>query len=198
MRSKSGLGPVADMEVLEAIRTRRSVRKFSPEPVPEEALRAVLEAARWAPSWANTQCWEIVVVKDPAKKKALSDLLVPERNPAKEAVAQAPVLLAVCGKKGISGFYKGKPVTDKGDWLMFDVALAVQNMCLVAHSLGLGTVIVGALDHKRASEVLKLPEGVELVVLIPLGKPAHEPKTPPRKELAEFVFSEEYGKPYFA
>ena len=186
------------MEVLEAIRTRRSVRKFSPEPVPEEALRTVLEAARWAPSWANTQCWEIVVVKDPAKKKALSDLLVPERNPAKEAVAQAPVLLAVCGKKGISGFYKGKPVTDKGDWLMFDVALAVQNICLAAHSLGLGTVIVGALDHKKASEVLGLPEEVELVVLIPLGKPAHEPKTPPRKELTEFVFSEEYGKPYFA
>ena len=186
------------MEVLEAIRTRRSVRKFSPEPIPEEALRTVLEAARWAPSWANTQCWRIVVVRDPGKKKALSDLLVPERNPAKEAVAKAPVLLAVCGLKGVSGFYKGKPITEKGDWLMFDVALAVQNICLAAHALGLGTVIVGALDHGRASELLGLPEEVELVVLIPLGKPAHEPKAPPRKEISEFAFSEEYGRPYGA
>ena len=182
------------MEVLEAIRTRRSVRKYAPDPVPDELLRQVLEAARWAPSWANTQCWEIVVVRDPERKKALSELLVPERNPAKNAVATAPVVLAVCGRKGISGFYKGQPVTEKGDWLMFDVALAVQNICLAAHALGLGTVIVGALDHARAGELLGLPEDVELVVLIPLGKPAHEPKAPPRKELSEFVHLERYGQ----
>ena len=182
------------MEVLEAIRTRRSVRKYAPDPVPDELLRQVLEAARWAPSWANTQCWEIIVVRDPARKKALSELLVPERNPAKNAVATAPVVLAVCGRKGVSGFYKGQPVTEKGDWLMFDVALAVQNICLAAHALGLGTVIVGALDHAKASELLGLPEDMELVVLIPLGKPAHEPKAPPRKELSEFVHLERYGQ----
>ena len=182
------------MEVLEAIRTRRSVRKYAPDPVPDELLRQVLEAARWAPSWANTQCWEVVVVRDPERKKALSELLVPERNPAKNAVATAPVVLAVCGRKGVSGFYKGQPVTEKGDWLMFDVALAVQNICLAAHALGLGTVIVGALDHAKASELLGLPEDMELVVLIPLGKPAHEPKAPPRKELSEFVHLERYGQ----
>ncbi len=182
------------MEVLEAIRTRRSVRKYAPDPVPDELLRQVLEAARWAPSWANTQCWEVVVVRDPERKKALSELLVPERNPAKNAVATAPVVLAVCGQKGVSGFYKGQPVTEKGDWLMFDVALAVQNICLAAHALGLGTVIVGALDHAKASELLGLPEDMELVVLIPLGKPAHEPKAPPRKELSEFVHLERYGQ----
>ena len=184
------------MEVLEAIRTRRSVRKYAPDPVPDELLRQVLEAARWAPSWANTQCWEVVVVRDPERKKALSELLVPERNPAKNAVATAPVVLAVCGRKGVSGFYKGQPVTEKGDWLMFDVALAVQNICLAAHALGLGTVIVGALDHARAGELLGLPEDVELVVLIPLGKPAHEPKAPPRKELSEFVHLERYGQKF--
>jgi len=182
------------LEVLEAIRTRRSVRKYAPDPVPDELLRQVLEAARWAPSWANTQCWEVVVVRDPERKKALSELLVPERNPAKNAVATAPVVLAVCGRKGVSGFYKGQPVTEKGDWLMFDVALAVQNICLAAHALGLGTVIVGALDHAKASELLGLPEDMELVVLIPLGKPAHEPKAPPRKELSEFVHLERYGQ----
>ena len=182
------------MEALEAIRTRRSVRKYAPDPVPDELLRQVLEAARWAPSWANTQCWEVVVVRDLERKKALSEFLVPERNPAKNAVATAPVVLAVCGRKGVSGFYRGRPITEKGDWLMFDVALAVQNICLAAHALGLGTVIVGALDHAKASELLGLPEDMELVVLIPLGKPAHEPRAPPRKELSEFVHLERYGQ----
>jgi len=185
---------VLTLEVLEAIRGRRSVRKFSPEPVSDEELRAVLEAARWAPSWANTQCWEVVVVRDRETKEALSELLVPERNPAKGAVVEAPVVLAVCGRKGVSGFYKGKPMTDKGDWLMFDVALAAQNMALAAHALGLGTVMVGALDHAKASELLGLPEDVELVVLMPLGRPAHEPKAPPRKPLSEFVHLERYGR----
>ena len=184
------------MEVLEAIKTRRSVRRFAPEPVPNEALRAVLEAARWAPSWANTQCWEVVVVKDPEKKRALSELLVPERNPARDAVANAPIVLAVCGRRGVSGFYKGKAVTEKGDWLMFDVALAVQNMALAAHALGLGTVVVGAIDHERASEVLGLPDDVELVVLMPLGRPAKEPRAPERKRLEEFVHLDTYGKPF--
>ena len=67
------------MDVLEAIRTRRSVRKFSPEPVSDEELRRVLEAARWAPSWANTQCWEIVVVRDPGKKLSLIHISEPTR-----------------------------------------------------------------------------------------------------------------------
>jgi len=183
---------------MEAIRTRRSVRAFTSEPVSEEDLKAILEAARWAPSWANTQCWEIIVVKDEAEKKALSETLIPERNPAREAVARAPVLLAICGRKGISGFYKGRAVTEKGDWLMFDVALAVQNISLAAHALGLGTVIVGALDSRRAREILGLPDDVELVVLMPLGRPAKEPKAPPRKELAEFVHLNRYGVKYFA
>jgi len=183
------------LEVLEAIKTRRSVRAFTSEPLSDEDLRAVLEAARWAPSWANTQCWEIIVVKDPEKKRALSSLLKPERNPARNAVANAPVVLAVCGRKGTSGYYRGRPVTEKGDWLMFDVALAVQNMALAVHALGLGAVIVGALDHRKASELLNIPEDVELVALMPIGKPAAKPKAPPRKELDRFVFLNSYGNP---
>ena len=53
------------MELMEAIKKRRSIRKYKPDPIPEEALGAVLEAVRWAPSWANTQCWEVIIIKDP-------------------------------------------------------------------------------------------------------------------------------------
>jgi len=68
------------MDVMEAIKARRSVRKYKPDPVPEEQLQNVLEVLRWSPSWANTQCWEIVVVKDPMVKSELAGTL-PKGNP---------------------------------------------------------------------------------------------------------------------
>jgi nitroreductase len=75
---------------------------------------------------------------------------------------------------------------------MFDVALAMQNLALAAHSLGLGTVHVGLVDARKAAEILGLPDGVVFVEMSPLGYPAEEPKGPPRKELSEIVFQERY------
>ena len=181
-------------DILDVIKSRRSVRKFKPDPIPKEFIEKLLEAARWAPSWANTQCWEFIVVKDPKIKAELAEALVPPRNPAKEAVTKAPIVLVALGKKGVSGFYKGTPITNKGDWLMFDVALAVENLVLEAHSLGLGTVIVGAVDFEKASKVLEVPGNVEVVALIPIGYPDQTPKPPPRKEISEFTYHEKYGR----
>ena len=153
----------------------------------------VLEAARWAPSWANTQCWEFIVVRESETKKKLSEALR-QGNPATDAVLNAPIVLIACGKKGLSGFYKGS-LTDKGEfWFMFDVALAVQNLTLTAHSLGLGTVNVGAFDAEKVEEILGIPENVRVVEIIPLGYPAHQPKETPRKEVKDFVFYERYGQ----
>jgi len=181
------------MDIIDLIKSRRSVRKLKPDPVPDEVLMKLLEAARWAPSWANTQCWEFIVVKDPKIKAELSETLVPPRNPAKNVVANAPVVIAALGRKGVSGFYRGSAVTSKGDWLMFDVALAVQNLVLEAHALGLGTVIVGAFDFEKASKILKLPSDVELVALIPVGYPDETPQAPPRKKLSDMVYRDVYG-----
>ena len=186
------------MDVIDLIKSRRSVRKLKPDPVPDEVVMKLLEAARWAPSWANTQCWEFIVVKDPKVKAELSDVLIPPGNPAKNAVANAPVVIAVLGKKGVSGFYRGFAVTNKGDWLMFDVALAVQNLVLEAHALGLGTVIVGALDFEKASKILNVPPDVELVALIPVGYPDESPQAPPRKKLSDMVYQDVYGNKMIA
>ena len=90
---------------------------------------------------------------------------------------------------------KGQPVTDKGDnWFMFDVALAMQNLVLAAHSLGLGTVHVGLFDAGKAAEVLQLPPGIACVEMTPLGYPSKIGKAPPRKELSEIVFYNRYGQ----
>jgi nitroreductase len=181
------------MDLMEAITGRRSIRKYKPDRVPEEALRTVMEAVRWSPSWANTQCCEVIAVKDPKVKSELAACLS-KGNPASSSMADAPIVLVLCGIRGISGYYKGEPKTEKGDWLMFDTGLAMQNLCLAAHALGLGTVIVGNFNHRKAAEVLGVPQNVEVVAMTPLGYPATGGATPKRKDISEFVFSDRHGK----
>lgn len=183
-----------DMNLMDAIKGRRSIRKYKPDPVPEEVLGTIMEAVRWSPSWANTQCWEVVVVKDPNMKSALANTLSPT-NPARSSLTDAPLIVVLCGKKGVSGFKKGEATTVKGDWLMFDTGIAMQSLCLTAYSLGLGTVIVGLFDHKKAEEILGVAHDREVVAMTPLGFPAAESAAPKRKEISEFVFYERYGKP---
>ncbi|MCK4467468.1 MAG: nitroreductase family protein, partial [Desulfobacterales bacterium] len=108
-------------------------------------------------------------------------------NPAAKSIVAAPVVLAVCGRLGKSGYYKDKVSTKFGDWYMFDLGLATQTICLAACDFGLGTVIVGLFDHDRAKEILNVPAGYELVVLIPMGYPAKIPSAPKRREMNEFT-----------
>jgi nitroreductase len=178
---------------MEAIKGRRSVRAYKADPVPEEKLRKVLEAVQWAPSWANTQCWEIIVVREQGTKEQLVETLTPT-NPARQAILQAPLALVLIGIKGRAGFKKGEVCTDKGDWYMFDTGLATQNLCLAAHAEGLGTVIVGLFDAVKAAKVLQVPEDKAVVIITPLGLPDTVPAPPKRKEIAEFVYQEGYGK----
>jgi nitroreductase len=186
-----GKEEVVLMDLMEAITGRRSIRKYNPDPVPHEALEKVLAAVRWAPSWANTQCCEVVVAKDPRVKSELAATL-PQTNPALRSMTDAPLVLVLCAKKGTSGFYKGQAATVKGDWLMFDTGLAMQNLCLAAHALGLGTVVVGMFDHKKAEQILGVPEGVEVVAMTPVGYPAGGGGTSKRREISDFVFYDSY------
>ncbi len=174
-------------DLMTLIQTRRSIRKFQDRPVPEQMLHKVLEAVKWAPSWANTQCWEVIVVKDPAAKEKLQASLPPKGNPAHSAMVQAPVVLVLCAKTKSSGFYKDMPATKFGEWMMYDLGIAGQNICLMAHSLGLATVVVGLFDHDKAAEAMQLPAGYELVTMIPLGYPDKSSSAPKRREIAEFV-----------
>jgi len=168
------------------------MRRYKTTPVDDKTVELVLEAARWAPSWGNSQCWRFVVVRDTAIKDELVTVVSP-RNAAYEGIRQAPVVIVACAELGKSGCYRGEPVTDKGDWYMFDVALAMQNLVLAAHSLGLGTVVVGAFDAKKAAAILGVPQGFCVVAITPLGYPDQEPRLVSRKELADIVFYDKYG-----
>ncbi len=178
-------------EFMEIMKNRRSIRKFEDKEVEDEKLKQILEAVQWSQSWANTQCWEVVVIRDQDVKDQLQETMV-KGNPATNAIVQAPILLALCAKLQSSGYYKEQVTTKFGDWFMFDMGLATQNICLTAHSLGLGSVVVGLFDHDKAKQVLQVPEGYELVTIIPLGYPAKTPKTPERRSIEDFTHYERF------
>lgn len=179
-------------DLMDIIKGRRSIRKYEDKEIPEAILNQILEAIRWAPSWANTQCWEVVVIKEKSIKEKLQAAIPAKGNPSAKAVIQAPVLLVICARTKVSGYYKETAVTKFGDWFMYDLGIATQNLCLAAHNLGLGTVIVGVFDHDKAREVIGVPEGYEAVTLIPLGYPATSASAPPRREVSRFTHYETF------
>jgi nitroreductase len=195
------------VELFDAIKNRRSIRRYKSDHVDDKKIEVILEAGRWAPSWSNTQCWRFVVVRDPKVKAKLAESLLkfklPDKeidNPAIKILNTVPVLIVVCAEMGKAGGPPGRGggsgefITDKGDWYMFDTALAVQNMVLAAHAQGLGTVILGTFDAVKAEKTLGVPRGYRVVTMFPVGVPDQEGKAPPRKELSEIVIKDRWGK----
>ena len=185
------------MELQEAILKRRSVRKFTEEMVTDEELRQIFEVVRWSPSWANTQTWEFIVVRDKALIEKVTGTYA-EKNPATKGSLAASALIVACAKTKISGCYGGKEVTAINNWEMFDLGMAVQTLCLKAHEMGLGTVVVALINHEACEKILAIPEGHKVYAVIPIGRPATPPKEgPARKSLSEMVFLNNLDKQMF-
>lgn len=164
------------MDVMEAIRTRRSIRAYKPDPVPEDLLLQVLEAARLAPSAGNRQPWLFVVVRDPAVKERLREAY------GAEWFFEAPVAICAC--------CSGECAWTRADGKCYadvDVTIAMDHLILAAWELGLGTCWIGAFDAAKVTEVLGLPDGYAPVAMTPLGYPAQQPEAKPRKPLEEIV-----------
>lgn len=185
------------MDVFEAIRTRRSIRRFSDKPLEEEKLRALLEAAAQAPSWANLQCWRFIVVRDSDTKRNLSELSFVESffsprgyksNPAKKGIAEAPAVIVACADPAQSGAIWGQP------YYLTDIGIAAQNLMLAARGLGLGTVFVGVFDEENVRALLNIPAEIRIVGLFPIGYPLEEKTSgPSRKPLNEIAFNGKWG-----
>jgi nitroreductase len=187
------------MDALEAIKNRRSIRKYKTDPVDDKTLETLLEAARLAPSWSNTQCWKFIVIRDHTIKAELAETLVAPPalsvNPAANAIRTAPVVIVACAQKGLSGFFNAKTATDKGEyWFMLDVGIAMENLMLAATALGLGTVHIGLFDTRKVAQILAVPDDFHVVEISPVGYPEFQPNPRPRKELAEIVFHEKFGQ----
>lgn len=183
------------MDLLKVIYERRSIRKYKSDNVPEEILMEILNAARFAPSWANTQVCRYIIVKDRDIKERLKETLSPT-NPARDAFTQAPIIICQVAQRGISGFRKGEPATNKGDWYMFDAGIAMEHIVLAAWNFGLGTVHVGSFDAEKAEKILNIPQGFSIVEMTPLGYFDEPPKPTTRKPLEELIFLNSFGNPY--
>ena len=168
------------MEVLEAIKGRRSIRSFKPDPVSEKDLQAILEAGRFAPSAGNCQPFEFVVVKDPKIKRELARAAL-----GQTFIAEAPVVIVVCANVPRTSRHYGRRGAEL--YCIQDTAAAAQNMLLAAYSLGYGTCWVGAFNEAEVAKVIKAPAEVRPLVIIPLGKPAEKPRAPSRLPLEELV-----------
>jgi len=185
------------MKLSEAIMTRRSVRTYRDKPVEDEKLQAVLDAVRMAPSWANMQCWRMVVVKDRSTREKISDLSYVESyfapkgyksNPSKKALAAAPVVIVFCADPAQSG------VLWDQNYYLVDAGIAAQNLMLAARGQGLGTVFVGVYDEEKLKKLLNIPAAIRIIGLLPLGYPTEEKKDgPKRKPLDEICFNEQWG-----
>lgn len=164
------------MDVMEAIRSRRSVRSYADHAVAQDDLQQVLEAGRLAPSASNRQEWKFVVVRDAALREQLAEAARGQRF-----VAEAPVVIAACAVEHDHVMSCGHPS------FLVDVAIAIDHMTLAARALGLGTCWIGAFDQDKVRQVLGIPADVEVVELLPLGYPTEWPDAKPRKDLQEIV-----------
>lgn len=167
-------------DLLEIIKTRRSVRSFKNENFSENILMKILEAARWAPSAGNIQPWELYVVRNQEYKKGLAKAALGQMF-----LAEAPVVIVVCAIPARSG----RRYRERGEKLycIQDTAAAIQNILLISSSYGLGSCWVGAFDEEGVRRVLGLGPDLRPVALIPIGYPDQEPSVPERRSLEEFI-----------
>ncbi|MEM2340672.1 MAG: nitroreductase family protein [Candidatus Bathyarchaeia archaeon] len=174
------------MDLFEAMRGRRSIRAFRPDPIPDSALEKILEAAQWAPSAGNRQARDFIIVRDPGVKARLADAAL-----GQGFIEEAPVDIVVCANRERSAGRYG----DRGRnfYCLMDAAAAVENILLAAHALGLGACWVGAYRDEEVAEVLGLPPWLRPIAIIPIGFPAESPRPPPRIKLEKLIHFDRYG-----
>ena len=177
------------MEALECIKTRRSIRKFTEQPVTEDEVRQVVEAAAFAPSWKNTQIARYIVVTDKEKKDKLADNCMLGFTYNQKTTHGAPALVVLTMIKERSGYERdGSFSTPKeAGFEMFDAGIAAQTFCLAAWERGVGTVITGYFDEEKITRLLNLPENQKVGCVIGLGYPDEEPAAPKRKSVEDLL-----------
>jgi nitroreductase len=158
------------MEVFEAILKRRSIRKYLDKPIEKEKIIKILEAARWAPSGGNRQPWRFIIVKNKERRIKLSEIAYNQKF-----IKEAPLIIAICNKK---------------DESLTNIGLSMQNICLEAFDLGLGSCIIGWFNKEEARKFFNIPEEYDICYLITIGYPAEKPISN-RKNLEEIVYEEE-------
>lgn len=165
------------MNLLDAIKSRRSIREFKKDPVSDELINTLLESAIHAPSEGNLQPWRFYVVRNREIRIKLARAALEQYF-----ISDAPVAIVVCADLIATSPYGNR---GRSLYCIQSTAAAIQNILLTAHSLGLGTCWVGAFDEKEVCEILSLPASLRPIAIIPVGYPAEKPRMPYRKKVSE-------------
>ncbi len=167
------------MNILKAVKERRSIRNFHRKDIPEDIIDMLIDALIWAPSAGNLQARKFYFVKDTALKREIASAAL-----SQSFIAEAPLVIVGCTDSRISGRYGERGVTL---YSIQDVAASIMGMMLVAHENGLGTVWVGAFREVELSRVLKLPDNLRPVAIVPVGYPSQIPSAPSRVSRQEVI-----------
>jgi nitroreductase len=178
------------MDLFEAIEKRRSIRKFKPHPIPQEDLKKILEAGRLAPSGGNRQPWRFIVVKNAETKKALAAAANNQMF-----IADADTVIVALGDPKASP--TKLPYTLSATRIPYkqDPMIAVEHMVLAATALGYGSCWIGAFNEEEVKKILKVPNDLAVIALLPVGVPDENPPPKPRKAFNEVFFKDSYGVP---
>jgi nitroreductase len=194
-------------ELLGVIQKRRSVRVYKTGKVTDEQLQAILEAARWAPSGANTQPWELIVTRDRKKMKRIREIYDNEwrqrkredpvnyKGLKKDYVGDVSVIVLVCGDPRTKMVYlTTRQQADREKLFQASIANAVQQMMLVAASMSLGTVWVSVREEVEPElrALFLVPEPLRLLWVMPIGHASSWPKAKPRRKVSDFTHMEVY------
>lgn len=159
---------LACVEFADVIKARRAVRRYSERPVEQDKIAYILECARLAPSWANTQCWHFVVVRDAATVGRVAEATIALNR----WLRNFPVMIVACGDTTKSGSHHGV------DYWAVDVAIAMEHAVLAAADVGLGTCWMGVFDEDRVRSILGIPSHVKVLAISPLGYPGDDGRDP--------------------
>jgi len=174
------------MDVLEAVKGRRSIRAFKSQAIPSEIVEKLVDAARFAPSAGNIQPWEFIIVRKPEIKRRLAKAALNQTF-----IEEAPVVIVVCANEIRS--IQGYGIRGKTLYNIQDTAAAIQNILLVAYSIGLGTCWIGAFREEEAREILKIPQGIRPIAIVPVGYPDEAPRPRSKRPIRQIVHYETFG-----
>lgn len=175
------------MEFSEVIKTRRSVRKYSPQPVEREKILLCLEASRLAPSACNAQPWYFIVIDEPGLKEEFADEAFSGIYRGTRFAGAAPVLVAVISDP--QWLPRAGGAIRKTDFHLIDIGIAVEHFVLQATGLGLGTCWIGWFDEAKAKDVLRVSGDKKVEIVLALGYPADDFMAAPQKRKAVAEFS---------
>ncbi len=177
------------MELNNGLKERRSIRKYTDQPVNADQIGEIVEVARYAPTWKNSQSprYNLILNKELKDKIGKECVMGFESNANIICNAPALVILTTIDKR--SGYERdGSESTSKGEhWQSFDAGIAAEAFCLAAHEKGLGTLIMGIYDEAKVKEVAGIPENEKVSALISIGYAAESPAAPKRKEVADLL-----------